>query len=273
MQEEQEAPDPSLHLEASRQSLQLGLSASQPPPALGAGDLEPQDPPLASLSSVWQPSPTKLPQSPRHVSPTPSASYRSPVRVQRRAVACTSCSLPLASSQERRHHRCSPVQSILERVEERVEERGEERPPSSLSVSLLAAAREEEARAATAARPVLSSTRLLFGAPDEGGIIEGVSEVAGPSRANLRVTEVEEVEEMGDEEVEQGEQEEQEEHAEGQVEKRPNSEDDVINVVAEKDSNELELFLDIDPSVHCTRLRVRVPLQQDTQGNSGPLTV
>ena len=84
---------------------------------------------------------------------------------------------------------------------------------------------------------------------------------------------VQEVQVEQEEQEEQVEQEEQEEHAEGQVEKRPNSEDDVINVVAEKDSNELELFLDIDPSVHCTRLRVRVPLQQDTQGNSGPLTV
>jgi len=281
--EEQEAADPSLYLEASRQSLQLHLSASQPQRAAGAADqslgplgplghldslghlghpIDPLDPPAASLSRIWQPSPTKLPQSPRHVSPTPS-SYRSPVQVQRRAVVCTSCSLPLASSVERRDHRCSPVERILERVEER--------PPSSLSVSLLAAAKEQARAAATpaATRPVLSSTRLLFAPPDEGGVIEGVSEVAGPSRANEKVTgEREEVKEVEDvEEVEQ------EGEVEGEVERSTNSEDDVINVVAEKDSNELELFLDIDPSVHCTRLRVRVPLHQDHQGNSIPLTV
>ena len=53
----------------------------------------------------------------------------------------------------------------------------------------------------------------------------------------------------------------------------PSTPPDPIRIAAEKDSEELELQMEIDPSVHCTKLRVRVPLGKDDQGKSLPLSV
>jgi len=46
-----------------------------------------------------------------------------------------------------------------------------------------------------------------------------------------------------------------------------------IKVTAEKDSQELELSLNIDPGVHCTKLRLRVPLKKTESGNDLPVEV
>jgi len=46
-----------------------------------------------------------------------------------------------------------------------------------------------------------------------------------------------------------------------------------IKVVAEKDSQELELSLNIDPSVHCTKLRLCVPLKKSETGDELPVRV
>ena len=53
----------------------------------------------------------------------------------------------------------------------------------------------------------------------------------------------------------------------------PSSPPDPIRAIAEKDSEELQLELDIDPSVLCTKLRVRVPLGRDKDDNSLPLSI
>ena len=46
-----------------------------------------------------------------------------------------------------------------------------------------------------------------------------------------------------------------------------------IKVSAEKDSQELELSLQIDPAVHCTKLRLRVPLKKTDSGQELPVQV
>lgn len=46
-----------------------------------------------------------------------------------------------------------------------------------------------------------------------------------------------------------------------------------IKVSAEKDSQELELSLNIDPGVHCTKLRLRVPLRKTESGQELPVQV
>jgi len=46
-----------------------------------------------------------------------------------------------------------------------------------------------------------------------------------------------------------------------------------IKVSAEKDSQELELSLNIDPGVHCTKLRLRVPLKKTESGQELPVQV
>ena len=46
-----------------------------------------------------------------------------------------------------------------------------------------------------------------------------------------------------------------------------------IKVSAEKDSHELELSLQIDPAVHCTKLRLRVHLKKADSGQELPVQV
>jgi len=52
-----------------------------------------------------------------------------------------------------------------------------------------------------------------------------------------------------------------------------NSHPSPIKVSAEKDSQELELSLNIDPAVHCTKLRLRVPLKKTESGEERPVQV
>ena len=146
-------------------------------------------------------------------------------------VQCQACHLPLGSSAEKRGHRC-----------------GAESASSQHSVSL-------------PARPNLGPNlgpphRLDFSnlggreGMDDGEIIEGTSEVAGPSRARSVNNNNDDASEPGSAAAESS-----------------------IKIVAEKDSQELELELNIDPRVHCTRLRLRVALRKDEQGDSLPLSV
>jgi len=46
-----------------------------------------------------------------------------------------------------------------------------------------------------------------------------------------------------------------------------------IKVFAEKDSDELELNLDLDPKIHCTKLRLKVPLKKSEDGKELPVQV
>jgi len=44
-----------------------------------------------------------------------------------------------------------------------------------------------------------------------------------------------------------------------------------IKVSADKDSQEMELLVNIDPAVHCTRLKVKIPLKKTESGHEKPL--
>jgi DNA cross-link repair 1A protein len=153
-------------------------------------------------------------------------------------VLCEACRLPLGSSAEQRGHQCT----------------AESAASSQLSISLLArAGQPAAANLGPPHRLDFSSLGGQEGVDEE--IIEGTSEVAGPSRArSINNNNFDSFEAA-------------------RAESEPVASDSPIKIVAEKDSQELELSLHIDPAVHCTRLRVRVPLRKDAHGDSLPLSV
>ena len=103
----------------------------------------------------------------------------------------------------------------------------------------------------------------------EKDIIEGTSEAAGPSGINNNlVSKKQEKPNMvkvmiGEKEVDMS----LEPSLPGEGEPIP------IKVSAEKDSQELELSLNIDPGIHCTKLRLKVPLQKTDSGQERPVQV
>ena len=164
---------------------------------------------------------------------------------RRQVVSCVNCNKEFHSSQEKMLHMCNQIVD------------SDSGPPS---ISLLAARSQSPSpeielpsckddqhhtNQNMAWDHVVESGKRGKVQEDEGEILEGHSEVAGPSGC-------------------QG----------GQVNVSPaDNSSEPFRVAAEKDSEKLELEMDIDPSVHCTRLRVRVPLGKDDQGRSLPLSV
>jgi len=115
----------------------------------------------------------------------------------------------------------------------------------------------------------LAIDRVSKDALAEKDIIEGTSEAAGPSGINNNlVSQKQDKPNMvkvmvGDKEVDMS--------LEPSL---PDKTDPVpIKVSAEKDSQELELSLNIDPGIHCTKLRLRVPLKKSDSGQERPVQV
>ena len=169
-----------------------------------------------------------------------------PLKVARRqTISCGDCNKELQSSQEKMLHTCNqdsgsgpPSVSLL----------AARSPSPSPELSLFkdAVADHPEVPLNLEGDHVEESVDRGKRYLDNGEILEGHSEVAGPSGI-------------------QG----------GQANMSPPSTPDPnpIRIAAEKDSEELELEMEIDPSVHCTKLRVRVPLGKDDEGKSLPLSV
>ena len=169
-----------------------------------------------------------------------------PLKVARRqTISCGDCNMELQSSQEKMLHTCNqdsgsgpPSVSLL----------AARSPSPSPELSLFkdAVADHPEVPLNLEGDHVEESVDRGKRYLDNGEILEGHSEVAGPSGI-------------------QG----------GQANVSPPSTPDPnpIRIAAEKDSEEVELEMAISPSVHCTKLRVRVPLGKDDGGKSLPLSV
>jgi len=114
-----------------------------------------------------------------------------------------------------------------------------------------------------------------------GDIVEGLSEKAGPSGINNNNRRVKQTKSntnkvklvVNDRELNVSLEPSLVDSVENIIEPAEARPKDPIKVSAEKDSQELELSLHIDPAVHCTRLRVRVPLKKTDSGADLPVEV
>jgi len=189
----------------------------------------------------------------RNTSLADQQSSNQPLKAARRqTISCGDCNKELESTQEKISHTCNRNSGSVKSG-----------PPS---VSLLAArspAPSPEIELSLSRGAVEDHSEASFNLEgdhdrgkrhqDEGEILESHSEVAGPSGIHM----------AGLSGIQGGQ----------ANTSPPSTPPHPIRIAAEKDSEELEFEMEIDPSVHCTKLRVRVPLGKDDEGKSLPLSV
>ena len=215
---------------------QQGMTSTKPDVKRGNTSLtmlRGSPPPRASLqnTSLASRRPSQLLNDPQQSSQRLAQNTLAAVR--RLVVSCDNCEEEFESFQEKSSHICNYARNGAEELSG---------PPS---ISLLAARSPSPSQDVELPNDI-GTEGQNNAEQSEGEIIEGHSEVAGPSGVS----------------------------GEGAVPiTPPSSPPDPIRAIAEKDSEELQLELDIDPSVLCTKLRVRVPLGRDKDDNSLPLSI
>jgi len=196
----------SLEIQSSRPALSLNAPSSRPAPSLNAPSLN---------------APSSRPAPPIGCStPINAQSYISPIKVTRR----------YSHSQQQNNKNV------------------ETREISSIPVIFSQNDRTFDPELDLVINQALENINQENGVVEEGGtaenVIEGHSEIAGPSRAVINGRNLE-----------------------------ADQSESPIKVTATKDSQELELSVEIQPNIECTRLRVKVPLRKNASGQELPLEV